>query len=510
MNDTARAHAILRGRRATIAARWQQALAATGHSRHCATAVRDRLLALTDGAVGALFAEPFAPEAARAIGAGVAGLHYLAPDALAGTHAVLAEELLAGLPDAAAAALRPRLMALLGEVVAGFYAGARDTILAEQAVTQEQLLDERRRMLAALGESEARFRAVFADAAIGIALADAERRILAANPALQRLIGYSEAELRGVTFPAVTHPDDAAKDVARYRELVAGRRDLYRITKRYRHRDGPIVWGRLTVAPVRDAAGAFRFAIGMVEDITARLRAEEDGESMRRRLATVREEERLRLSHDLHDEAVQALYGLRFSLLAAKPALPAGAAPTLDAAAAQIVAVAARVHGIAGELRAPALDDHGLPAALASYADQLRQAGAAGTAIALDLDPGGATLPGPLAVCLYRVAQEALRNALAHAGATRVAVRLRLARGAATLSVRDDGRGFAVPRPLTALTWREHYGLAGMAERAAELDGRFAIRSRPGLGTTIVVRLPLSTDGGGGGDDRDDPRADRR
>src|ERR671933_192626 len=124
---------------------------------------------------------------------------------------------------------------------------------------------------AALHEREPRFRAIFEAAAIGIGLFDLDGRPVETNLAFQRLLGYSAEELRGMPFPAFTHPEDLEADLALARELIAGQRDTYQIEKRYVRKDGAVIWGRLTVSLVRDAAGTPRYAIGMVEDITERV-----------------------------------------------------------------------------------------------------------------------------------------------------------------------------------------------------------------------------------------------
>ena len=133
---------------------------------------------------------------------------------------------------------------------------------------------ERERAATALREGEARFRAIFEHAAIGIGLADLERRPLMVNPALARLTGHDGTAADGHGLGRATHPADAARDAVLFAELVAGRRDHYQFEKRYLHPDGTIRWGCLTTSLVRDAAGAPQYAIGMVEDIAARVEAE--------------------------------------------------------------------------------------------------------------------------------------------------------------------------------------------------------------------------------------------
>lgn len=127
-----------------------------------------------------------------------------------------------------------------------------------------------------LRAAEARFRALWAEAPIGMTVGDLGRWIVACNSAYERLTGYSEAELQAATFPLVTHPDDAVRDMDLYRQLAAGERERYEIEKRYRRKDGTIVQARLTVALLRDTLGEPHVILGMIEDVTL-LRAAEGG-----------------------------------------------------------------------------------------------------------------------------------------------------------------------------------------------------------------------------------------
>jgi PAS domain S-box-containing protein len=136
---------------------------------------------------------------------------------------------------------------------------------------------ERKRAEQALRESEERFRTTFENAGIGIALVDmSDGRPIQCNPALQRMLGYSENELRRMSFTEFSHPDDRYLDMGLYRELTGGKRDKYEIEKRYIRKDGQVVWGLLTASLVKDVEGRPQYAVGMVEDITERKRAEDD------------------------------------------------------------------------------------------------------------------------------------------------------------------------------------------------------------------------------------------
>jgi PAS domain S-box-containing protein len=147
-----------------------------------------------------------------------------------------------------------------------------------QAIVRD--ITKRKRAEEALRESEERYRTMFEDAAIGVALVDMEGRPIESNPALQKMLGYNCDELREMPFPAFTHPEDVDKDWDLYQELISGKRQNYHMEKRYIRKDQQILWGHLTVSLVRDADEEPLFAIGMVEDITEIKRIEEDRERL--------------------------------------------------------------------------------------------------------------------------------------------------------------------------------------------------------------------------------------
>jgi PAS domain S-box-containing protein len=134
---------------------------------------------------------------------------------------------------------------------------------------------ERRQAEEAVRQSESRWQAIFNNAAIGIALVDADGYPVQSNPALQRMLGYTGEELRRMPFVQFTHPDDTAVDFALAQELFAGQRDHYQIEKRYLKKDGQMRWGHMMASSLSDGTSSNQFAIGMVEDITERKQAEQ-------------------------------------------------------------------------------------------------------------------------------------------------------------------------------------------------------------------------------------------
>ena len=138
------------------------------------------------------------------------------------------------------------------------------------------------------------------------------------------------------------------------------------------------------------------------------------------------------------------------------------------------------------ELHPPALRERGLEAAISDYLGGMQRAG-----IATHLESSLEGRPGPdIEITLYRIIQEALMNVIKHAEASSVWVSVRTFGGNAVLEIRDDGIGFdAEKEPTDSIG--EHYGLIGMRERAEMVGGEWEIRSLSGIGTTVLVKLPM-------------------
>jgi PAS domain S-box-containing protein len=128
----------------------------------------------------------------------------------------------------------------------------------------------------ALTASEERFREAFESAGIGMAIVALDGRWLRVNTTLCEIVGYASSELLQKTFQDITHPEDLDADLALLRELIDGRRRVYQMEKRYFHRDGHVVWIRLTVSLARDAAGAPLHVIAQIEDIMERKQLEKN------------------------------------------------------------------------------------------------------------------------------------------------------------------------------------------------------------------------------------------
>jgi len=203
------------------------------------------------------------------------------------------------------------------------------------------------------------------------------------------------------------------------------------------------------------------------------------------RVVAGQELERRRLARELHDETGQALTSILLGLRAVEEA---GGRDDIRTAVGDlrelVVATLQDVRRLAMQLRPKALDDFGLVPAL----ERLVQTFAETSGIRVDLEPqlGEERLPAEVETTLYRIVQEALTNVVKHAEASRVSILLVRRDGSATAVIADDGRGFD---PATAPT--DRLGLEGMRERAELHEGRLAVETAPGAGTTLVVEVPL-------------------
>jgi signal transduction histidine kinase len=199
--------------------------------------------------------------------------------------------------------------------------------------------------------------------------------------------------------------------------------------------------------------------------------------------------ERAYIARELHDSAAQQLAALVLQLTAAARE---SSDPELARRLAEIKGIAAgvmeEVRLLSHTVHPRVLDDLGLVAALENLAHEASEHGPA----VVEVVDGGAAgdVPPPAASVLYRVAQEAVRNALRHGAPRRVTLRLDVTAGSASLEVTDDGRGFDVA---AAERRRPGMGLFTMRERVALVDGWFDVASRPGEGTSVTAAVPLAS-----------------
>ena len=219
-------------------------------------------------------------------------------------------------------------------------------------------------------------------------------------------------------------------------------------------------------------------------------RMQEELRLLSRKLLSVQEEERKRISRELHDVVAQALTGINVRLTMLKTQSTASAKDLHKKIATTqrlVLKSVEIVHRFARDLRPTVLDDLGLIPALQSYLKIVRED--SGLEIGLSTISGIEKLDGGAKTVLYRVVQEALSNVVQHAKASRVTVSLAEHRGSFCMDIHDNGRGFQMDK-IEAAKSGKHLGLLGMRERVEMVGGTFRVESAPGKQTTLRVKVP--------------------
>jgi PAS domain S-box-containing protein len=282
------------------------------------------------------------------------------------------------------------------------------------------------------------------------------------------------------------HPDDRERVMDQRRQMHDGR--LERLNEEYRflHPAHGEKWiHHVARVPRRDATGHVVVTFGVLRDITERKRAEDERRDLSQRLIRAHEEERAMLARELHDDLTQRVAVLAIEVGRAELAAPEGSqAQALRSAREGLVHLSEDIHSLAYQLHPSVLEELGLAEALRAECERVCSQGRVD--LSLEFKPLPAFVGRDAALCLFRVAQEALNNVTRHAGARAASVALRQKGGGVLLAVRDDGVGFDPTSPGT----RRSLGLASMRERVLLLNGTLDIESAPGRGTEIIAWVP--------------------
>ncbi len=358
-------------------------------------------------------------------------------------------------------------------------------------------ITERQQADAALRASEQRFRTLTANipGAVYRCRFDDAFSMVYLSGAIEDISGYpARTFLNGErTYAAIIHPDDR-QDVRRAVSRALSREEPFAADYRIVHRDGSVRYvserGREARDEEADGDGP-PLLDGVIIDVTERRHADERLREARAELIAAREQERRRLALELHDSVGQQLFAMDLILRGLVDGPEAGKLPDAE----MLHRLADRCSDLIREVRCIS---YGL------YPPTLESLG-----LAMSLDRLGATLGGPVdlevrypktmrrlrlpdavEIALFRVAQEAVRNAVRHANAGRVVIRLQQREGDVVLTVTDDGQGFAADRDEPGI------GLNSMRERVETVGGRLSISSRKGR-TRVTARAPKTVSPGG-------------
>lgn len=338
-------------------------------------------------------------------------------------------------------------------------------------------LTERKHQEEALRQSEALYRTVVEQAEENIFLVDAKsRRVLDANDALLRSLGYTDDELQEMTLYDIVAHDQKSIDLNIGRIMEEGHRSLGE--RQYRRKDGSLADVEVNVSTV--PYNGERAMCVVAHDVTQRKRAE-------RMLEEIREAERNRLARELHDSTLQDIVYALQEIQVMQVVSGDDRDPALEDTADALKRSVEGLRGAIFELRLKETLDRSLVSSLENLVDLNRRM--ARGRYELDLvveDDFPARLPGKTGQELTRLVQEALTNVRRHAEARHVRVELGLDGGLAYVEVSDDGRGFDAEMAGPGI------GRQSMRHRALELGGEFDLESAPDEGTRVRFSIPVS------------------
>jgi PAS domain S-box-containing protein len=388
--------------------------------------------------------------------------------------------------------------------------GAGLLVLLQTALIVTLLVQRqrRRRTEKALRESQTRYARATVASAVGVWDWNLETNDIWLDPTLKAMLGFDDAEIsnRADDWLSRVHPLDLATVTAKKQACIGGRVDEYEVEHRMLHKDGSIRWFLSRGSLLRRADGTPQRLVGTKVDITERRRNEEamrekeavlaashqEIQDLAGRLIAAQEVERARIARELHDDLSQQLAGLSIALSGVKrqvAARPGASDVAADVSALQqrAIALAESVRDLSHDLHPSAIQHAGLVAALATYCAELQR----GQAVVITFRAEGdfESTAADSALCLYRVAQEGLRNVVTHARACHAEVQLRRIGDDAELTIADDGRGFDIVHAGKSI---KGLGLVSITERVRLAGGTVSLVTELNKGTRLRVRVPMS------------------
>jgi two-component system sensor histidine kinase UhpB len=363
----------------------------------------------------------------------------------------------------------------------------------------------RRKAEAATREANLRFERVARATSDAIFDWNLEANTVWWSEGMHNLFGYPNDQVRTrmELWSDCVHPEDRVQLKANLERAIQNTGSRVREEFRFQRKDGTYADVDLHGDILRDVQGKAARIIGGMSDVTERRKAERRlAQSHRQlralsaRLESLREEERTRISREIHDELGQMLTGLKMDLRWIEERLsgddlPTSLNPALDKTLEAIELIdttIARVQKIATDLRPGTLDTLGLASTIRHEVSRFTER--TGIAAQVELPGAELALSRPAATGTFRILQESLTNVARHAGAKEVFVALREEAGWVVLEVRDNGRGLSPD----ALVDPKSIGLLGMKERAELLGGEIQFAGRPGEGTVVTLRVPCAAE----------------
>jgi PAS domain S-box-containing protein len=337
--------------------------------------------------------------------------------------------------------------------------------------------------------SEEKYRKLFENALDGIWTHDLEGKFTSFNKASEKIIGYTAEEIINMNAKAFLSQEslDLAHEVRNkllHNEPVEQPYEQKVISK-----NGREIYIQLTTSLILDKGKPVGFQ-NIARDITVQKRMNENLRNYVQLAIRAQEEERKRISHELHDDTIQSLIALsrQLDILAASKDIPEEGREKFEALWNQADSIVKGVRRLSQDLRPAAIDRLGLLPAIRWLAEESEKFSGIKTRVNVIGKEHRLSEEG--AIAMYRIIQEALTNIGKHSGATRAGIIVEFHDRRTRITVCDNGKGFSLPPQVGDLSKLGKLGLAGMQERVQLVGGTMSVSSEPGKATTITVEVP--------------------
>ena len=377
--------------------------------------------------------------------------------------------------------------------------------IVEKTVIEQDFTKKLQESEQALHASEEKFKRIFEESPIGIILFDARGRLIVANQSYLDIFGIADFSLiKGLNLFESPNISEAA--VSKLHKNGVSRSEMrydfkqLKTNKYFKTEKAGYIYIDILFSLLGDKKKeSFKGYMIQIQDITKRKHAEAAMRELSRKLISSQEEERQRISSDLHDHLAQDLSTLKIgleTLFYDWPDAPAGLLQTTSALSGMVNKAIAQIREIAYGLRPPGLDQLGLVQTLRQYCEEFYEH----NSIKIDFFSAGLEdldIAFEMEIALYRFVKESLNNIKKHSAASQVNIRLIASHPNIILRIKDNGKGFNVRERLIEAVNEKRMGLWNMEKRVDFLNGRMEVESKPSWGTKIVIEIPLEKEKNG-------------
>jgi PAS domain S-box-containing protein len=367
-------------------------------------------------------------------------------------------------------------------------------------ITEQTLAEQ------ALKESEEKFRKVFENSPLGIIIVNLDGRIIKANKTFSHYVQYTQEELLAYNLTDLVTSEEKPIVDHFFNEAQATKRIGFEIENRYVSKEGAVIWAETNAAVIYDAFAKPKMAVITINNITHRKEFEKERNKLFKEISSsrlqlknlysellkIQEEERRRISLELHDDIGQLLTAVKYNLIILKKAeSPNQIGDQSDKSIELLDQIIRKIKDITVNLHPSMLDDLGFIPALRWY---FRKIGDSfNITINFDTVIENLKFNKDVEISIFRIIQETITNAVKHSGTKHIDIVIEETANNIVLTLKDSGKGFDVNKTFRSLNFSEHLGLKNIKQRAELIGASLAFNSSDTKGTEIIMKIPLTT-----------------